>query len=304
MPLTGNILITGGAGTLGHAIARAALAESWDCAITVYSRSELRQAEMRARYPRLRYVLGDVIDYDRLAATVAGHDVVIHAAAMKRIPECEADPAACYQANVLGSANVARACLAHQVPLAIGIGTDKACRASTVYGASKLMMEGIWRAQPESRTRFVCVRYGNVIASNGSVIPLWRQQHQEGKPLTVTDPAMTRFWMAPSEAVDLLVQAKVEPPGTVLIPKMRALNIVAMAQLICPGAQIEAIGLRSTEKLHEDLVHEDEPASESLNYFRIGFGSRGHRYTSQTAPRLSAGEFLRMLGEVDACANS
>ena len=134
MTLSGNILITGGSGTLGHAIVRAALQEAWDCTFTIYSRSELRQAQMRQKYPNLRYVLGDVRDYDRLSAAVAGHDVVIHAAAMKRIPEAEQQPINCYETNVIGSMNVARACVAGGVRRCVGVSTDKACRAVTAYG--------------------------------------------------------------------------------------------------------------------------------------------------------------------------
>jgi len=179
MGLTGNILITGGSGTLGHAIVRQSIEERWDCAITVYSRSELRQAQMRQAHAGLRYVLGDVRDYDRLAAAVAGHDIVIHAAAVKRIPEAEQQPVNCYETNVIGSMNVARACNAGGVARCVGISTDKACRAITAYGASKLAMEKLFQAQAGGCVFTLC-RYGNVVASNGSVIPLWRQQHAHG----------------------------------------------------------------------------------------------------------------------------
>ena len=143
--LTGTILITGGSGTLGHAIARTARAEGWDCRITVYSRSELRQAEMRAHYPECRYVLGDVRDYDRLAAAFAGHDLVIHAAAMKRIPECEAHSSECYghKRRRLGQRRARSA--GTGVARVVGISTDKACAAITTYGASKRLMEGCSR---------------------------------------------------------------------------------------------------------------------------------------------------------------
>jgi UDP-N-acetylglucosamine 4,6-dehydratase len=121
MPLSGNILITGGSGTLGHAIVRTALAERWDCTFTIYSRSELRQAQMRQRHPQLRYVLGDVRDYERLSAAIAGHDLVIHAAAVKRIPEAEQQPVNCYETNVIGSMNVVRACIAGGVKRCVGV---------------------------------------------------------------------------------------------------------------------------------------------------------------------------------------
>jgi UDP-N-acetylglucosamine 4,6-dehydratase len=152
MGLSGNILlITGGSGTLGHAIVRTALQEHWDCTFTIYSRSELRQAQMRQAYPQLRYVLGDVRDYDRLSAAVTGHDLVIHAAAVKRIPEAEQQPVNCYETNVIGSMNVARACIRQGVKRCVGVSTDKACRAITAYGASKLAMEKLFQAQGDAR---------------------------------------------------------------------------------------------------------------------------------------------------------
>ena len=295
--LTGNILITGGSGTLGHAIVRTAERDGWDSTFTVYSRSELRQAQMRQKHQKVRYVLGDVRDAERLAAAIAGHDIVIHAAAMKRIPECEAQPAECYATNVQGSMNVVRACLASGVQRCIGISTDKACLAITAYGASKLAMEKLFQAQPEGATIFTLVRYGNVVASNGSVIPIWREKAKQGLPLPVTDPDATRFWMAPSDAVKLIVDAAYLPPGTVLVPKMGSLSLAQMAEMVAPSSKLETVGWRSIEKAHEDLVHEDEPCSETLTQYRIGFGERGHFYGSLNAPPLTTAQFLAMLDE-------
>lgn len=304
MPLTGNILITGGSGTLGHAILTKAAREQWDARFTIFARSESRLARMRQRFPNARYLIGDVRDYERLEAAIAGHDVVIHAAAMKRIPECEQAPGECFATNVQGSANVARACITQGVKTAIAISTDKACRAITVYGASKLMMEGIWRGQEEGPTKFVAVRYGNVVASTGSVIPLWREQYKQGKPLTITDRRMTRFWMAPSEAVELIVgafcAATIGGEGTVLIPKMKALSIPSLADIICPGARLTEIGLRSTEKLHEDLVHTCEAAIETpIAYTLSSSGDIDHSYDSARCPTLSKDAFLSMLAEAE-----
>lgn len=299
--LSGAILITGGSGTLGHAIVRTAERENWDCTFTIYSRSELRQAQMRMKHPHCRYVLGDVRDYERLAAAVAGHDLVIHAAAMKRIPECEQHPSECYATNVLGSMNVVRACVAGGVKRCVGISTDKACRAVTAYGASKLATEKLFQAQPEQPTIFTLVRYGNVVASNGSVIPLWRDTAARGEPLPITNPNMTRFWMAPSDAVDLIELAARRSQGQILVPKMRSLSIVEMAEAVVPGAPHHVVGLRSMEKQHEDLVHTDE---EALDYgsagFLVGSGTWGHSYTSDTAPRLTREQFLAMLEEAES----
>lgn len=307
--LTGSILITGN-GTLTRAILRQAERDAWDASFTIFSRSESRLAATKARYPKIRTVIGDVRDADAVSTAIAGHAIVIHTAAMKRIPECEAQPAECFHTNVTGSLNVARACQAHGVKTAIAISTDKACKAVTVYGASKLMMEGIWRAQPQNGTRFIGVRYGNVVASNGSVIPLWRSQHRAGKALTITDQRMTRFWMSPTEAVDLIEKAAKWGgfPGSFLVPKMKALSIPALAEIICPGGRLVETGLRSTEKLHEDLVHTCELAIESTEDYRLvspGDGVEGKRgelglsYDSARCPRLAPTDFRAMLTDAE-----
>jgi FlaA1/EpsC-like NDP-sugar epimerase len=186
------------------------------------------------------------------------------------------------------------------VRLALGISTDKACRASTAYGASKLLLESIWRNQAESDTRFVCVRYGNVVASNGSVIPIWREQAQAGKFLSITDNRMTRFWMSPADAVKLITVAADGRSGDVWIPKMSGLPIVRMAEIICPGAKIAETGLRSSEKLHEDLVASDEPATETIEHFILRkIGTLGHHYTSSDCPALTAAAFTAMLRDAE-----
>ena len=301
MGLSGTILITGGSGTLGHAIVRASIAERWDCAITVYSRSELRQAQMRQAYPQLRYVLGDVRDYDRLAAAVAGHDTVIHAAAVKRIPEAEQQPVNCYETNVIGSMNVARACVSGGVKRCIGVSTDKACRAITAYGASKLAMEKLFQAQTGPCT-FTLVRYGNVVASNGSVIPLWRQQAKEGHPISVTQKDATRFWMAESDAVGLIEIAARALPHTITVPKMRSLTLAELASIVAPHADVVETGFRSVEKLHEDLVSTDEMAFDAGAWFYLGHpkATTGHSFTSYDAPRLAPNDFRAMLAEAEA----
>lgn len=295
-----NILITGGSGTLGKAIVRTAIREGWGAQITIYSRSELRQAQMRQQFPHCRYVLGDVRDADRLGAAVAGHDLVIHAAAMKRLPECDAQPSECYATNVLGSLNVLRACQRANVDWLIGISTDKACAATTAYGASKLAMEKAFSAAPADLTTCTLVRYGNVVGSNGSVVPLWREQARLGRPITITDGAMTRFWMAPSDAVRLIAYAASLPHGLVAVPKMGALSIAEMAAIVAPGAETVEVGLRFAEKRHEDLVALDEPVAETTAHYQIGRGGEpGTRYTSEIAPRLTPDQFRAMLEEAE-----
>lgn len=304
--LKGNVLITGGTGTLGKAIVHRALKEKWECSLTIYSRSELAQAQMRARYPQCRYIIGDVRDETRLAAAIAGHEIVIHAAAAKRIPEAEEQPYECYRTNVEGSQNVIRACIQNGVRRCVAISTDKACRAVTAYGASKLMMEKEFQAAPDGVTTFTLVRYGNVVASRGSVIPLWQQQAAEGKPLTITDKRCTRFWMGPGDAVDLILIALGADRGTIVVPRMKALNIFELAQAIAPGAAIQETGLRSCEKLHEDLIHFDEnsmPHPTRPDIFFVGhnanWGSLGYSYKSDIAPKLYPKEFMEMLAEAE-----
>lgn len=299
MSLHGNILITGN-GTLTRAILRQAQRERWDAAFTVFSRNESRLAQAKHLFPGVRTVIGDVRDAHAVQAAVAGHEVVIHTAAMKRIPECEQQPSECYATNVGGTEHVARACLHHGVRTAVFISTDKACRASTAYGASKLLGESIWRSQPAGRTAFVGVRYGNVVASNGSVIPIWREQWNHGKLLTVTDMRMTRFWMSPRDAVRLICHAADGQHGDVWIPKMGSLPIVRMAEILCPGARVSESGLRSAEKIHEDLVAIDEPAIETETHYVLRGGAPlGRAYSSATCPTLARDVFLAMLADAE-----
>jgi UDP-N-acetylglucosamine 4,6-dehydratase len=248
-------------------------------------------------------VLGDVRDYERLAAAVAGHDTVIHAAAVKRIPEAEQQTLNCLDTNVGGSANVVRACAAGGVKRCIGVSTDKACRAITAYGASKLAMEKLFQSMPGPCT-FTLVRYGNVVASNGSVIPLWRQQAKAGQPLMVTRKDATRFWMAESDAVKLIEQAAELLPGVIIVPKMRSLSLSELAHIIAPDAELKEIGFRSAEKLHEDLVSDDECAVDWGTHFNLEVGGRrpyhAYSYTSYDAPRLMPAAFRAMLAEAEA----
>lgn len=311
MTLSGNIFITGGTGSLGNAIVRRAERDGWPCQITIYSRSELLQAQMRSQHPHCRYVLGDVRDVDRLAAAMAGHQTVIHAAAMKRIPEAEAQPDECYLTNVQGSLNVARAAINAGVQRVVGISTDKACRATTAYGASKLAMEKIFQAQPSSPTIFTLVRYGNVVASRGSVIPIWQVQAARGEPLTITHAEMTRFWMSIESTVDLVLLGLQGKPGEIWVKKMPALPVIEIARAIWAGSnpgklKFIVTGLRSDEKLHEDLIHSGELVWESTDHYIIvakpdtySIAQRGAVYRSNIAPQLTGDEFLDMLRSAD-----
>jgi UDP-N-acetylglucosamine 4,6-dehydratase len=251
---------------------------------------------MRREFPGLSYVLGDVRDRERVRAVVAGHNIVFHLAAMKRIPECEAQPYECWQTNVVGSQNVIEACQAHNVDTCVGISTDKACQAVTMYGASKFAMEKLFQAQRESRCRFVLARYGNVIESRGSVILLWRKQVAEGLLPTITDRRMTRFWITPEQAVDIALSALSLENGCVYVPKMHALNIVDMARYATQEEGYREIGLRSAERLHEWVVSPDERATEHEDHYVVSeAGTFGHSHTSANAPCLNMAMFRQML---------
>lgn len=302
MSISGNVLITG-CGTLTKAILTVAHRESWDATFTVYSRSELTQSQVRAKFPHVRYVIGDVRDYSRLEGAIAGHDIVVHGAAMKRIPECEAQPDECWKTNVLGSSNVARACNAQGVTRCVGISTDKACRATTAYGASKLMLEKIFRAQSGSCI-FTLVRYGNVVASRGSVVELWRKQAALNGEITITNPHMTRFWMSPFDAVGLVEDALTLEQGECLVPRLGSLSIAELASIVAPNATQVITGLRSQEKEHEDLIHTDERSmkcnSEYEEWVLSENGTLGYSFDSLDAPALATDEFLSMLRDAES----
>lgn len=292
-----RLLITGGTGTLGHAIVMDNERKSRGYDITVLARSELRLAEMKNKFPYIKTIVGDVRDFKRLQAAVSGYDIVVHAAAMKRIPECEQNPSECFLTNIYGSENVARACLG-QVSTVVGISTDKACQAVTMYGASKLATESIFMSYSKTskNTKYSVVRYGNVVASNGSIIPLWENQYNMGLPLTITHKDMTRFWMSPFDAVDLVFDS-LWTPGVIRVPKIASCKMTDLAQYLFPNCRFREIGLRSNEKLHESLVSVDELSIERGECFFVGDGSTGRSYTSMNARQLEFSDFDLMLAD-------
>ena len=282
-----RIFMTGGAGFLGRAIMRGA---PQGYHFTVYSRDERKHAHARYEFPHAQYLLGDVRDLERLEAAMTGHDVVIHAGAMKYVPEGERNVAEAVAVNVRGSQNVCTAALRTRVQRVVGISTDKACRPVNVYGMTKLLMERLFQ-EADSLTpycQFNLVRYGNVISSSGSVIPLFRRQAREGV-LTLTNPDMTRFWLKIDRAVDLVWSALVEPNGgTILIPRLRSLSMgkVATACAILEvGPDQEhavgrsVIGQRFGEKVHEELVSPvetiyTEPTMDFMRMYPVTGGER------------------------------
>lgn len=296
--LSGHVLITGGAGSLGSAIIERAHDEGWDARFTVYSRDESKQAALRDRYADLTYRLGDIRDASTLARAMRGVDLVIHAAAYKRVPEAERESIACAEANVMGSIGVIDAALTAGVPKVIGISTDKAAHPINAYGQSKALMERLFQSQALSQqaTAFHLVRYGNVLASRGSVVPALLSQVAKGEPITLTDPGMTRFWLTLDDAVDLVLRTLTIEPGEILIPACHSASMADMAQAIAPDWPTRLIGDRGGEKCHETLMHEHESpfarwlddgwAVRSLATRSLNLSPERFAYTSDGAPRI------------------
>ena len=264
-----TILITGGTGSLGQALTKRLL-EMDAHAIRIFSRNESKQIEMEnnIKDDRIRFFLGDIRDLQRLTRATEDVDLVFHAAALKHVPKIEYNPFEAIKTNVVGSQNVIDACLTNDVEKVIGVGTDKAVSPLNTYGATKLLMEKLFVAannylNPEKhRTVFLAVRYGNVLGSSGSVIPKFIEQIKANKPVTITDPKMTRFSITMDEALDFIFNAtKIGKGSEVFVPKLRAYNIVdvknALTELLSDTGE-KIIGIRTGEKLHETLINEDE----------------------------------------------
>jgi UDP-N-acetylglucosamine 4,6-dehydratase len=260
------VLVTGGTGSFGRLFVQRILRRK-PRKVIVFSRDELKQHEMWRELPDdrewpLRYFIGDVRDADRLHRAFHDVDVVIHAAALKQVPACEYNPIEAMNTNVLGARNVIEAAIDQGVKRVIALSTDKAVGPVNVYGATKLVAEKLF-VQGNSyvgtgQTRFSCVRYGNVVGSRGSVIPVFKQQKAAGT-LTVTDPRMTRFWITIEQGVDFVTRcAEQMQGGEVFIPKLPSMRLMDLANAIAPGCQVDVTGIRPGEKLHELLVSEDE----------------------------------------------
>ena len=227
--------------------------------IIVYSRDEYKQSEQKRLlgYGNVRYFLGDVRDQSRLLRALAGVDFVVHAAALKRIPELEYNPGEAIKTNVLGSMNVVECCCKAEIDSAVLVSTDKACEPVNLYGATKLCAEKYFlAANAYAKTQFNVVRYGNVLASRGSVIRLFDKLMEDSVP--ITDTRMTRFWITIDEAVDLVFFALLCGEAAIYVPKARAGRLVDIARAVCPGKGIREIGIRPGEKLHETLISKNE----------------------------------------------
>ena len=284
------LLITGGTGSFGNAVLQHFLHTEF-AEIRVFSRDEKKQEDMRLalRNDRVKFYIGDVRDYDSVYDALRGVDYVFHAAALKQVPSCEFYPMEAVRTNVIGAENVMRAAVAQGVRRCVVLSTDKAVYPINAMGMSKAMMEKVMVARsrqcdPE-RTVLCATRYGNVMASRGSVIPLFLLQLQQGKALTITDPNMTRFLMSLDESVDLVMYAfENARPGDIFVQKSPASTVGDLAQalreLLRSDKEVRIIGTRHGEKLYESLVSREEMArAEDLgNYYRILADSRDLNY--------------------------
>ncbi|MGO9875103.1 MAG: UDP-N-acetylglucosamine 4,6-dehydratase (inverting) [Acidimicrobiia bacterium] len=260
-----TILLTGGTGSFGHAFATR-IAECWpEATLRVYSRDELKQSEMRTRFgdQQVRYLIGDVRDRARMTRAVEGADIVVHAAAMKQVPACEYNPFEAVRTNVLGAQHVVDAAIDARVRRVVALSTDKAVNPVNLYGATKLCAEKIFvqgnAYAAQRQTRIACVRYGNVVGSRGSVVPVFREQLARDGRITITDERMTRFWITLPQAVDLVLHALEQMEGgEIFIPKIPSMRLTDLAEAIAPGAPRDVTGIRPGEKLHELLITADE----------------------------------------------
>ncbi len=262
-----SILITGGTGSFGHAFVDYALKNIRPRRLIVYSRDELKQSEMAKLYPpekfpAMRFFIGDVRDGERLRRAMRGVETVVHAAAMKQVPACEYNPIEALRTNVTGAENIINAAIDAGVAKVLALSTDKAVNPVNLYGATKLVAEKLFvqanSYSGKSGTRFACSRYGNVVGSRGSVIPLFEEQRKTGV-LTVTDARMTRFWITLEDGVKFVLSClDTMTGGEIFIPKIPSMSVANLAKAMAPGAKIKYIGIRPGEKIHEVLISVDE----------------------------------------------
>ena len=260
-----NILITGGTGSFGSEFVRQTLSNYKPKKLIVFSRDEMKQWDMAKQYPNnkaLRFFIGDVREKERLYRAMSGVDFVVHAAATKIVPTAEYNPFECVRTNVLGAMNVIDACIDQKVKKVVALSTDKASSPVNLYGATKLCSDKLFTASNsysgEHGTKFSVVRYGNVVGSRGSVVPFFREKAECGE-LPITDFRMTRFLITLPEAVETVLYAFKKMQGTeIFVKHIPSVKIVDIAKTLAPDAKLKEIGLRPGEKLHEQLIGEDE----------------------------------------------
>jgi UDP-N-acetylglucosamine 4,6-dehydratase len=271
------VLITGGTGSFGKEFLRELLIEDEIAQVTIFSRDELKQFEMRDEFrsPKVRYLLGDVRDYTRLLQATADVDIIIHAAAMKQIPAAEQNPMEAIKTNIFGAENIVNAAIENNIEKVVALSTDKAANPANLYGATKLCSDKLMIAgnylSSRSDTEFSVVRYGNVLGSRGSVIPFFKEKASNGK-IPITDIRMTRFWLTLKQGVDLVMKAiENMHGGEIYVPKIPSFKVLDVARIVAPNIPTYEIGIRPGEKLHEVMITEDDSffTKEFADYYAI-----------------------------------
>jgi UDP-N-acetylglucosamine 4,6-dehydratase/5-epimerase len=323
-----EVLITGGTGSFGKKFVEIMLREYHPKRLVIFSRDELKQHDMRAAgldHSSLRYFLGDVRDPARLQRAFAGISVVVHAAALKQVPACEYNPFEAIQTNIMGGRNVIDAAIDRGVNRVLALSTDKAVNPVNLYGATKLCAEKVFvqanAYAGAQETRFSCARYGNVVGSRGSVIPVFLEQRKRGR-ITITDPRMTRFWLTLERGVRFVIRAIEQMHGgEIFVPKIPSMKLVDLAEVVAPGCMVEFIGIRPGEKLHEVLLSEDEarnavevddmyviqpahPWWRKANWVHARQLPQGFRYTSDNNEQWLTNEQLQDLIDPEAAVKS
>lgn len=322
-----SILITGGTGSFGKRFSKIMIEKYYPKKLIIFSRDELKQQEMRVSGyddESLRYFIGDVRDEARLERAMSGVDYVVHAAALKQVPACEYNPIEAVMTNVNGAKNVIDAAIDCGVEKVIALSTDKAVNPINLYGATKLVAEKLFvQANAYSGsggTKFSCVRYGNVVGSRGSVVPLFEKQRGTGR-ITITDEKMTRFWITLNQGVNFVVSnLEKMHGGEIFVPKIPSMNIMDLAHAVAPGCKVDIIGIRPGEKLHEVLISEDEvrntieldnryviePDNPMWNYVPWSAGKKmaeGFKYSSGSNKEWLTIEELRNIITESGCEN-
>jgi len=291
-----TILITGGTGSFGKMFTSLLLKESNPDSVRVYSRGELLQWEMqqKIRDERLRFFIGDVRDKDRLSRALNDVDIVVHAAALKQVPAAEYNPIEAVKTNIEGATNIINASIDNGVEKVMALSTDKAVHPVNLYGATKMVAEKLFvqgnTYAGKRQTKFSCTRYGNVVGSRGSIVPLFLEQRKTGK-ITITDDRMTRFWLTLEQGARFVAKnIELMQGGEMFIPKIPSMKIPDLARALAPDAEIDTIGIRPGEKLHEVMITEDEArhTKDMGDYFiiepELKFWERNNKLEGKSLP--------------------
>ena len=288
-----RVLVTGGTGSFGRAFVESLLKLNLAKEIIIYSRDELKQFEMQARIDseNVKFMIGDVRDFERVREAMIGIDTVVHAAAMKQIPASENNPMEAIKTNVFGAENIVKASIAFGVKQVIALSTDKAANPANLYGATKLCSDKLMiagnSASKNSVTKFSVVRYGNVLGSRGSVIPFFKEQSKLGV-IPITDLSMTRFWLTIEDSVEFVLKSfERMQGGEIFIPKIPSFKVIDVAKVVAPDVKTEIIGIRPGEKLHEVMITEDD----SINTVEFD------RYYAILSPSLKKSDYYKKNGK-------